>query len=106
MADKLQTARDLRSAFVTAEAAFQADELSFDKMKAANAAFAAYNDAEGKAEAAWAAIPASDAKDSAHSNADDTDGAYMCRLVWLYFAASTYQSNMDCGDFNADGSSR
>ena len=65
-----------------------------------DAAFYAYVDEDNKAKAAWDAIPACEAKDSAYDNADAM--MYKEKLImegdslgWFRAAISTYEFNCD-----------
>ena len=62
-----------------------------------DAAAKAYWAEEAKAKAAWDAIPAGEAKDSAHNNADEMMGEGMFsfdnRLAWYKAATDTYELN-------------
>lgn len=62
------------------------------------AASKAYWAEEAKAKAAWDAIPAGEAKDSAYQNADDTmcEGSFSFdnRLAWYVAAVATYEFNI------------
>ena len=82
---------DIYRAHVEAEAAYQADDLNLDLMHAANAAYRAYLAAVSQARAIWVALPEGDAKFSAETNAEDTEGCAEDELLWLEIAIRTFE---------------
>lgn len=94
---------DLYRAMIETEAAWSADAMNLDLLRAADAAFSAHLAAEGAARDRWDAIPAGDAKDSAEQNAYDTEDTGADALRWYEIALRTYEMNVDTGAFPAAG---
>ncbi len=82
---------ELYQKMIATEAAFTADDRNLDKMHAADAAFKAYHDARIAARNEWNALPAGDAKDSAETNAFDTEGCLEDELRWFQIAIGTWE---------------
>jgi hypothetical protein len=82
---------DLYQTCIEADAAFHADDLNLDKLRVSDAAFAAYQMAIKAARAEWYALPGGDLKDSAETNAHDTEGTEIDELYWFEIAIRTYE---------------
>jgi hypothetical protein len=83
----------LFQAFTAADAAWNADELNLDLLRASDAAYAAYMAAVAATRAEWNAIPEGNGKFSAEINAHDTEGTDIDELFWLEIAIRTYEIN-------------
>jgi hypothetical protein len=97
---------DLFNAMNAAEAAMIASDYDLDLCKVADKAREDFYAKMKTLRDAWNAIPNSDAKGSAIDSAYDTEGTDENELLWLDIAARTYEMNIDCGYYNADGSEK
>jgi hypothetical protein len=79
------------------EAAYQADDMNLDLMRAADKAYAAFMAGVEKARKEWDALPKGHAKDSAEQNAFDTEGTDVDELYWFVIAIRTYEINVNDG---------
>jgi len=84
---------ELHQKVLDTDAAWKADEMNLDKLHASDKAFADYMAAMAAARKVWMALPAGDAKDSAETNADDTEGCAEDELFWLEIAIRTFEMN-------------
>jgi hypothetical protein len=90
-----QMTTDIFQAHAAAEAAYQADDMNISLLNASDAAFAAYMKATATARDEWNALPKGDAKDSAETNAEDTEGTDVDQLYWYEIAIRTYEMIKD-----------
>lgn len=89
-----------------ADAAFRADDMNLDLLHVLEAAEKAYFAELAIWRARWTEIPTSDAKYSAETNAEDSEGTAEDELRYLQIAVRTYEMNIDAGYYNPDGSEK
>jgi hypothetical protein len=97
---------NLYQVHLAAEAAMIASDYTLESCQVADTAYAAYRTAVVAARTAWLAISSSDAKSSAETNAEDTEGTAVDELRWLEVALATYRMNLESGDYTAEGAAK
>ena len=86
-----------------ADAAWDADQMNLDLLRASDEAYAAYWRAHREAFDEWEAIPDCDAKYNAAINANDTEGCEEDPLRWSEIAMRSYIMLLDSGEYDANG---
>jgi hypothetical protein len=86
---------EVYAAYVAAEAAYNSDSMNLDLMRVADAAFSRYMQEIKVAREKFESLPDCLAKDSAITNAYDTEGTDKDELYWFEIALRTFDLMID-----------